>query len=130
MKKLFVFWEMKLFSFKLKNSCFLEYTFRIFYHCFFGCFHFFIFSFLLNIFECFHRCLHLFTLLFLHCCCCTASATDLRDRFLSYTSSCIYQGFSEISSPALKVAGLPTGFQNTDSAHWSVWITQCSATIW
>ena len=66
MKKLLVFWEMKLFSFKLKNSCFLEYTFRIFYHCFFGCFHFFIFSFLPNIFECFHRCLHLFTLLFLH----------------------------------------------------------------
>ena len=37
---------MKIFNLKLKNSYFLGEPFRVFRHCFFGCFHFFMFSFL------------------------------------------------------------------------------------
>ena len=60
----------------------------------FLCFYLFMFSFLhvfisTDVFGCTHRWLHLFTSLFLHCFsgtsflhCCTASATDLRERVL------------------------------------------------
>ena len=92
-KKLFIFQEMKLFNLKLKNSSFLGENFRLFHHCFFRRFHSFFFHAFISsrshFFRCFHCWLHLFALLFLYCfsstpflCCCTASATDLRGRFL------------------------------------------------
>ena len=82
---------------------------------FFSCFHyfffyFFMFLFLQDVFGCFHCWLHLFTALFLHClsgtsllCCCTASATDLKERFYS-------QAFFTLNS-FLLLSRLPWGQQ-------------------
>ena len=125
MKKLLIFQEMKLFNLKLKNSCFLGESFRVFHHCFFGCFHFFMF-FLLDVFisSCFHffRRFWVFSLLvafvhftvsslFLYCCCyCECYGFEkafftLRCFFNLTLLSCFYQGFPGASSSALKVAG-------------------------
>ena len=95
---------------------------------------------LLLFFECFH-----FTnFLYRDCilsgtlfvCCCTASATDLRELFSlsgiftlhffpTFDTTSFYQGFPWTSSSALKVAGPLTEVWNP--AHLFFWITQCSA---
>ena len=147
MKNLFIIQEIKLFNLKLNTVYFLGEPFRVFYHCFVGRFHFFMFSFLhvfislwFHFFRCFlgvfivdcicslHRFLSVCSL-FVHWCIVTASATDLREKFLLWgvlyltISSCFYQDFSGSGSSALKVGGFPTQVQNTDPAHPFVWIT-------
>ena len=133
----------KIFTSCLKNSCFVCLGFFIFL-----CFHFFSSSFLFVFISfCFQSLSFSFLLvfispslqffsfsflqMFLHCCVVTTSATDLRKRFftlrrfLSYTPSCVHQGFPGTGSSALKVAGLPTEVRNTDPSHLfeshSVW---------
>ena len=133
-KKLFIFQEMKLFNLKLKNSSFLGENFRLFHHCFFrrfhsfffSCFHFFTFSFLqmfslLIAFVCFTVSLlflkySVFVLLYCECYGFEGSLFTFR-RFLPYTPSCFYQDFPGAGSLALKVTGLATEAQNTDSVH-------------
>ena len=146
MKNLFIIQEIKLFNLKLNTVYFLGEPFRVFYHCFVGRFHFFMFSFLhvlislwFHFFRCFlgvfivcicslHRFLSVCSL-FVHWCIVTASATDLREKFLLWgvlyltISSCFYQDFSGSGSSALKVGEFPTQVQNTDPAHPFVWIT-------
>ena len=127
MKKFLIFQEMKLFNLMLKNSCFLGEVFRVFHHRFFGCFHFFMFSFLqvfLGVFLVDYICL-------LHCCCCYHKYYGFERafftfrRFIRYTPSCFYQCFPGAGSSVLKVAGLPTVVWNTDPAH--LFVPQCSA---
>ena len=97
-----------------------------------SCFHFFLFSFLrVFISSCFCFFIFSFPHVFvsseifvvdcicsLHCfftvcqvprfCVVTASATDLRERFLPCTLSCFYQGFPRVGSSVFKIAKLPT----------------------
>ena len=132
-KKLFIFQEMKLFNLKPRNSCFLGENFRLFHHCFFrrfhsffSCFHFFTFSFLqmfslLIAFVCFTVSLlflkySIFVLLYCECHGFEGSLFTFR-RFLPYTPSCFYQDFPGAGSFTLKVTGLATEAQNTDSVH-------------
>ena len=96
---------MKLFNLKLKNSCFFRRICRVFRHCFFACFHFFMFSFLhFSFLEIFLGVFIVDCICSLHCffavvAVVTTSATDLRERFLLsgvfYLTllSCFYQGF-------------------------------------
>ena len=87
---------------------------------------------LLLFFKCFHFTNFLYRDCFLSgtsfLCCCTASATDLRELFsLSgvftlhffprFGTTSFYQGFPGAGSFALKVAGSPTKVRNTDQAH-------------
>ena len=142
------------FVFRSTLRVFISSCFRFFLFCFLhvfiaSSFYFFLFPFLhVFIFACSRFFLFLFLLVFvfpdafivdyicsLHCffivCVVTASTSaffPLR-RFLPYSASCFYQGFSRAASSAFKVAGLPTEIWNTDSAHLFVWITQCLANI-
>ena len=107
----------------LRKSCFIRKHFRaFFYHFFFACFHFLMFSFLQTFsgafsFDCICS-LHCFFTVVV-----TVSATDLREHFLIsevfYLTllSCFYQGFPGPGSSALKVVGLPTEARNTDLAY-------------
>ena len=87
---------------------------------------------LLLFFKCFHFTNFLYRDCFLSgtsfLCCCTASATDLRELFSlavvftlhsfpTFGTTCFDQGFPEAGSFALKVAGSPTEVRNTDQAH-------------
>ena len=93
-----IFQEMKLFNIKLKNSYFLGKTFRVFHHCFFGCFLFFMLLFF-----------HVFTWLFLHCCCCCYRKCY---GFVLY-------------SPFLLLARLPWSQQfNLESCSTSHWVSK------
>ena len=87
---------------------------------------------LLLFFKCFHFTIFLYRDYFLSgtsfLCCCTASATDLRELFSlsgvltlpffpTFETTCFYRGFPGAGSFALKVAGSPTKVRNTDQAH-------------
>ena len=90
-------------------------------------------------------CFLLLGVLFLHCCRCTGSATDLRERFLppgfSYFALlpfiwCMHPHKLVLprfpigaSSSFLKAAELPTVVQNTNPTDLFVWIKQCSVNI-
>ena len=62
-------------------------------------------------------------------CCCTSTATNLGEHFLlsgtfftlhsflTFGTTCFYQGFPGGSSSSLKIAGPPSEFRNTDPAH-------------
>ena len=89
---------MKLFNIKLKNYYFLGKTFRVFHHCFFGCFFFFMLLFF-----------HVFTWLFLHCCCCCYRKCN---GFVLY-------------SPFLLLARLPWSQQfKLESCRTSHWVSK------
>ena len=136
MKKLLIFQEMKLF--KLKNSCFFRRTLRVFHHCFFGCLHFLMFSFLqmfsgVFIVDCIYllhysslllllpRLLRIWKSVFY------SDVVFTLHLFSTFGTTCFYQGFPGADGSALKVTGVPTEVRNTDSTHLFVWIGQCSA---
>lgn len=83
--------------------------------------------------------LHFLKYFVLNYCCCTTSATDMREHFIllgvfyliHHLEALPQLTFIKVSlaagSSSLKVAVLPTLAQNTDSAHMFVWFAQCSA---
>ena len=127
MKILLIFHEIKLFNLKHKSSCLFKITLRVFHHCFDGCFHFFMFSFILvfsSVFTvdricsllCFFTVCQYFVFVLFYRYGFEKALFTLK-HFLSYTPSCFYQTFSGAAGSFLKVSGLPTEVQNTESAH-------------
>ena len=110
-----------LFLFVFISYCFHFFLFLVIIVFISSCFHFsqflvlfvFVPSDVSSLLRCYHECYGFEKAFF-----------TLR-RFLSYTPSCVYQGFPGTGSSALKVAGLPTEVQNTDPSHLfeshSVW---------
>ena len=135
MKKRFIFQEIKLFSIKHKNYCFLGKPFRVFHHCFFECFHFFEFW-SLQMFSGVSIVHYIFSLHCFFTVAVTTRAAGLRECFLLlgvfYLTllSCFYQGLPAVGSSALKVAVVPAKAKNTGQADRFIWITHCSAIIW
>ena len=135
MEKLLTLQEMKFFNLRLKNFCYLGEPFRVFCHCFFGCFHFFMFwlipIFLFMIwfvyFTISSPLLLLLLLLFLPQVLRIWKSILYSQIFFTLNSFLL---LSRVPWDFLKIAGLTTEIWNTDLIHLFVWITQWSATIW
>ena len=111
------------------------------HHCFFRCFYFTtvltivfpVFSFHQLLLPCLFFVMY-FVFVLLYCECYGfgraffySQAIFTLHSFLTFGSTCFYQGFLGAGSSTLKIAGPPTEVRNTDPAHLFIWITQCSA---
>ena len=107
------------------------------HHCFFRCFYFTtvltivfpVFSFHQLLLPCLFFVMY-FVFVLLYCECYGfgraffySQAIFTLHFFLTFGSTCFYQGFLGAGSSTLKIAGV----RNTDPAHLFIWITQCSA---